>query len=62
MCGKPVEGVTTEYSNRLSACSACAGEYEDPDRTARSTNEEPDEDEEWDAVEDFLPGAEDGQE
>ena len=57
-----MERVTTEYSNRLSACSACAGEYEDPDRTARSIDEEPDEDEEWNAAEDFLPGAEDGQE
>ncbi len=27
-------------SRRMSACSACAGDYEDPDRTARPTEEE----------------------
>jgi hypothetical protein len=62
MCGKPMRRVASEYSSRLSACSACAGDYEDPDRTARPAEEEPDEDAAWEAARDFLTGAEDGQE
>ena len=38
----------TKYGNRMEACSACPGDYEDPDRTARNRREaeeaaEPDE-------------------
>lgn|SRR5690242_15679721 len=58
-CVKPEGLVNTEYSNPLQACSACAGDYEDPDRTALPV-EEPDEDAEWEAARDFLPGAEAG--
>ena len=38
----------------MSACSDCAGDYEDPDRTARNEDaEEPDED--FPADEEMLP-------
>jgi len=32
-CGKREGLVASEYSTSWSACSACAGDYEDPDRT-----------------------------
>ena len=44
-----------EKSPALSACSACAGDYEDPDRTAWTAVEsDADESVEWDAPEDEL--------
>lgn len=60
-CGKPVRLVKNEYSCALQACSACAGNYEDPDRTA-AAGEEPDEDAEWETLTDFPPGGEAGRE
>ena len=59
-CAKRPETVGSEYSNGWRACSACAGDYEDPDRTA-PPEDEPDEDAEWDAAEDFLLGGKAGQ-
>lgn len=59
-CEKPMRIVTTEYSERFGACSACAGDYEDPDRTARP-EEEPDEDSEGESTRDFLPEETEGQ-
>jgi hypothetical protein len=33
-CGKPGRDFAPEGGMALRACSACAGDYEDPDRTA----------------------------
>lgn len=52
-CGKRVGFVSAEYTSAVSACSACAGDYEDPDRTAR--DEEEWSEEGWD-LEDFPAG------
>jgi len=40
-------------SSGMSACSACAGDYEDPDRTAWPTEEEKDETTEGKAASEF---------
>lgn len=56
-CEKRGELVGFEYSTSWSACSACAGDYEDPDRTAAPSEDElKDEDESGGAEdeEDFL--------
>ncbi len=50
-----------EYLCALQACSACAGNYEDPDRTV-ALGEEPDEEAEWETLTDFPSGGEDGRE
>jgi hypothetical protein len=58
-CGKDGAVVATKYLNALRACSGCAGDYEDPDCTARPEEAEW-ADEEYEAEmsdeEDFLDG------
>jgi len=53
------------HSAKLSACSACAGDYEDPDRTAWPEEDEPDPEEpagEKASVRDFLTSKKQSQE
>jgi hypothetical protein len=49
-CGKGCSDIALNEERgvrvMMRACSACAGDYEDPDRTALTTTEENDEEEE----------------
>jgi hypothetical protein len=40
LCGALREERSVSLSREMRACSACAGDYEDPDRTAWPTDEE----------------------
>ena len=55
-CGKPGGEENPTLARGIRACSACAGDYEDPDRTASDGEEEADAVEgiENDARMDFL--------
>jgi len=58
--GDSAEALIAEFerrqrTDRLRACSACAGDYEDPDRTAWSTAVEEEEGEEPPAATDESP-------
>jgi hypothetical protein len=65
ICGKVSRSIDCGESHRLSACSACAGDYEDPDYTAppeAEVMESNDGEAERIAVEDFLSDGETRQE
>ncbi len=40
ICGKLFDASPTGGGRGLAACSSCAGDYEDPDRTAASEGDE----------------------
>lgn len=58
-CGNPVGRFTACATAGVSACSACAGDYEDPDRTAPGDEGGAEAEEEWHGgigAEGFLRG------